>query len=51
MRLVILILYRNECEALLPYRLGDGDVIFMGSTELKVQITAMEDAENDEVSV
>lgn len=38
-------LYREDVEALVPYRLQNGDVITMGSTELRVQI-ASDDCEN-----
>ena len=41
-------IYSKDLEALVPYRLQHGDVLVMGSTELKVCIAEDENDENQE---
>ena len=37
-----------DVDPLVPYRLQQGDIITMGSTELRVQITTTDDQENED---
>lgn len=42
----IFITYSVDVEAQIPLRLREGDVITMGTTELMVHVTDLEDLEN-----